>query len=106
MQLPRRLHRSPAEQPANGLLPSVNERERKPFVSVDDLARRVPELQKKDLVMLAQIGALNSISGSLPDSRTKPHRRDALWDVERVAQPEGPLLSELDEEDISSPLQQ
>jgi error-prone DNA polymerase len=85
----------------------VRERKQRPFTSVDDLARRVPELQKKDLVMLAQIGALNSISGGQPElNRKKPHRRDALWDVERVAQPEGPLLSELDEENIFSPLQQ
>src|SRR3954451_25078136 len=36
----------------------------------------------------------------------KPHRRDALWQVERVAQPTGPLLEELDGDDFSSPLEQ
>jgi len=36
----------------------------------------------------------------------KPHRRNALWQVERVAQPAGPLLAELDGADISSPLAQ
>ncbi|MCU1308441.1 MAG: dnaE2 [Acidobacteriaceae bacterium] len=138
----------------------VRQRGLRPFESVDDLARRVPELQKKDLVMLAQIGALNSIAGNMQSTSAakaahitklngtaeavplqslgsqenflspiaglkarathiedptfiaggstlrKPHRRDALWDVERVAQPAGPLLAELDGEDVSSPLAQ
>ena len=56
-----------------------------PFRSVEDLARRVPELNRKDLVLLAQIGALNSISAV-------QHRRDALWQVEQVGRPVGPLL--------------
>jgi DNA polymerase III alpha subunit len=172
----------------------LRQRGRREFESVDDLARRVPELQKKDLVMLAQIGALNGISGGMQSTSAakaarmamldgtaeavpfqssrlqndrvetlpveslglqndraapfqssrlqddmvdavhfkdlswqdnqvdqavpverrgsqrsgsrKPHRRDALWDVERVAQPAGPLLAELDGDNISSPLEQ
>ena len=56
-----------------------------PFRSVEDLASRVPELSRKDLVLLAQIGALNSIS-------QVQHRRDALWQVEQVGRPVGPLL--------------
>jgi len=55
------------------------------FASIEDLALRVPQLSRKDLVMLAQIGALNSISAV-------EHRRDALWQVERVGRPVGPLL--------------
>ncbi len=55
------------------------------FRSVDDLALRVPELSRKDLVMLAQIGALNSIGDVA-------HRRDALWQVEQAGRPVGPLL--------------
>src|SRR4029077_9606303 len=39
----------------------VRERARTPFHSVDDLARRVPELSKANLGMLARIGALNNI---------------------------------------------
>jgi error-prone DNA polymerase len=56
-----------------------------PFRSVDDLALRVPTLSRKDLVQLAQIGALNSITDVV-------HRRDALWQVEQAGRPVGPLL--------------
>jgi len=56
-----------------------------PFQTIDDLSLRVPELSRKDLVMLAQIGALNSIS-------QVQHRRDALWQVEQAGRPVGPLL--------------
>ncbi len=37
----------------------VEERTRAPFTSVDDLARRIPELQKRELILLAELGALN-----------------------------------------------
>ncbi|MGC9159097.1 MAG: DNA polymerase III subunit alpha [Terracidiphilus sp.] len=56
------------------------------FASVDDLAQRVPSLTRSHLARLAQIGALNSLEGIR-------HRRDALWQIERAAKPEGPLLS-------------
>jgi error-prone DNA polymerase len=55
------------------------------FTSVDDLARRVPELNRKELVLLAGIGALNSLD-------EVEHRRDALWQVEQAGRPVGPLL--------------
>ncbi len=55
------------------------------FLSVDDLTRRVPELNRKELVALAQIGALNSLG-------EVEHRRDALWQVEWAGRPVGPLL--------------
>jgi error-prone DNA polymerase len=55
------------------------------FTSVDDLALRVPELDRKELLTLARIGALNPL-GSVE------HRRDALWQVEQAARPVGPLL--------------
>ncbi len=38
----------------------VRERNLSPFASVQDLARRVPELRKDELTRLAEIGALNS----------------------------------------------
>jgi len=57
-----------------------------PFRSVDDLALRVPVLNRKDLVLLAHIGALNSIGDVA-------HRRDALWQVEAVGRKSGPLLN-------------
>jgi error-prone DNA polymerase len=66
----------------------VRERSLAPFTSVQDLARRVPELRKDELTTLAEIGALNEIS-------EKRHRRDALWQVERAVRWSGPLLDEL-----------
>ena len=39
----------------------VRERSKRPFDSIADLAHRVPELRRNELVLLASIGALNSI---------------------------------------------
>jgi len=44
----------------------VRERSLRPFDSIHDLARRVPELRKDELTTLAEIGALNSIGKSSP----------------------------------------
>jgi error-prone DNA polymerase len=60
------------------------------FRSVDDLARRVPELNRKELTLLARIGALNKLDDV-------DHRRDALWQVERAGRLEGPLLMRIEE---------
>jgi error-prone DNA polymerase len=79
----------------------VRERARAPFTSVDDLATRVPELQKRELILLAEVGALNFLS---PEHRI--HRRDALWQVERACRRTGPLLERIHEPDHSSPLEQ
>jgi error-prone DNA polymerase len=74
-----------------------------PFQSVDDLALRVPALNKKEITLLANIGALNNVTGI-------GHRRDALWQVERAGKPEGPLLTHtgalLKDPPDPSPLQQ
>jgi error-prone DNA polymerase len=74
-----------------------------PFASAEDLAARVPSLNRKELNLLARIGALNRLEGIA-------HRRDALWQVERAGKLEGPLLRErselLREESSSLPLQQ
>jgi error-prone DNA polymerase len=56
-----------------------------PFSSVDELAARVPALNRKELVALAQVGALNTLGDVA-------HRRDALWQVEQAGRPVGPLL--------------
>jgi error-prone DNA polymerase len=56
-----------------------------PFLSAEDLTLRVPMLNRKELTLMARIGALNSLDGI-------EHRRDALWQVERAGKPEGPLL--------------
>jgi error-prone DNA polymerase len=77
----------------------LRERRQHRFHSIDDLARRVRELQKKELALLAEVGALNFIQ---QDRRI--HRRDALWQIERAARPSGPLFDEIIEPDISSPL--
>jgi error-prone DNA polymerase len=79
----------------------VKNRKVKRFSSVDDLVLRVPQLNRKELALLANIGALNSLDGV-------EHRRDALWQVERAGKPEGPLLMQqsqwLREETSESPL--
>jgi error-prone DNA polymerase len=61
------------------------------FTSVYDLARRVPELRRQELVMLAQIGALNSLG-------EKIHRRDAVWQAEHAGRPSGSLFKDIPEE--------
>ena len=111
----------------------VRARTQGPFTSIDDLHRRVPELRKDELRKLAVVGALNFIgagsAGILPASvrstlnepgkvrasrsmRTgcprsrlaRPaNRRDALWQVERVAREAGPLYEGLSE-NAGSPL--
>ena len=73
------------------------------FRSAEDLALRVPKLNRKELTLLAQIGALNRIEGIA-------HRREALWQVERAGKPEGPLLRQesdwLRDPSATLPLQQ
>ena len=87
----------------------VRERSFAPFASVQDLARRVPELRKDELTTLAEIGALNSVASGQwsvdsKDQNIKLHRRDALWQVERAIRWSGPVLDELPEIDGGSPL--
>jgi error-prone DNA polymerase len=79
----------------------VRARSHAPFTSVDDLARRVPELQKRELILLAEVGALNFLN---PEHRM--HRRNALWQVERASRRSGPLLETIENSDTSSPLAQ
>ena len=71
----------------------VRQREIEAFRSIDDLKRRVPGLQKSELTALAEIGALNFVG-----SKSGFHRRDALWQIERVARRAGPLLETCEEE--------
>ena len=91
----------------------VRERGAGPFFSIDDLAQRVPELRKTELVTLAEVGALNFVgagsAGVSPaldlnapayrqksgrGARAPRHRRDALWQVERAARPAGELFAD------------
>src|SRR5271168_37395 len=72
------------------------------FRSAEDLALRVPSLEKDELAILARIGALNKVERIA-------HRRDALWQVERAGKIEGPLLRQsewLGEDSKIQPLQQ
>ena len=73
------------------------------FGSAEDLALRVQSLNRKELTLLARIGALNNLDGI-------SHRRDALWQVERAGKMEGPLLRQqsewLREDSPCLPLQQ
>jgi len=77
----------------------MQQRARSPFVSVEDLAHRVPQLTRDNLAILAAIGALNNLSVG-----AKLHRRDALWQVEKAVRKSGPLLEGIVELDTSSPL--
>jgi error-prone DNA polymerase len=61
-----------------------------PFCSAEDLVLRVPSVDKKELTLLARVGALNKLDGIA-------HRRDALWQVERAGKMEGPLLRQQSE---------
>ena len=73
------------------------------FASIEELVARVPWLNRKELTLLARVGALNELDGI-------GHRRDALWQVERAGKLEGPLLRQrsefLQEEAGDMPLQQ
>ncbi|HZY61880.1 MAG TPA: error-prone DNA polymerase [Edaphobacter sp.] len=60
------------------------------FGSVEDLVVRVTSLNRKELTLLASIGALNNLDGV-------EHRRDALWQAERAGKLEGPLFSQSSE---------
>jgi error-prone DNA polymerase len=66
------------------------------FASIEDLVAQVPALNRKELTLLAKVGAFNELHGI-------EHRRDALWQVERAGKMEGPLLrhrSELLSEEV------
>ena len=92
----------------------VRARDQRPFESIADLAHRVPELRRNELVLLASIGALNSIGCATakdviaqvdpPRKKQRLHRRDALWQVERAVRFAGPLLEGIPEIDTASPL--
>jgi error-prone DNA polymerase len=69
-----------------------------PFTSIADLVHRVPQLRKNELRMLAEVGALNSL--------TTGHRRDALWEAEHASRPAGPLFETLEQPEAASPLAQ
>jgi error-prone DNA polymerase len=81
----------------------VDERMTRRFASVEDVTLRVPVLNRKELALLARIGAMNGVDGV-------EHRRDALWQVERAGKLEGPLFRQqskwLREDSRSLPLRE
>ena len=54
------------------------------YSSIEDLIRRVPEINKREIRALSLAGALN-FDGTV-------HRRQALWESELAIQPAGPLF--------------
>ncbi len=77
----------------------VTARQQGHFQSIEELAHRVPALNRADLTTLAEIGALNTIGKT-------NHRRNALWQIERAIRKSGPLLQSLDQdEEHNSPLE-
>ena len=75
------------------------ERDVSPFADIDDVRRRVPAMSKRELNMLADLGALNFVG------RQQRHRRDALWQSELVFRPVGELLADAVLPESPSPLQ-
>ena len=78
----------------------VDERKKRPFSSLRDLARRVPQLQKDEIAALAELGALNS----LPKEEADQHRRGAMWQAELALRPVAELLEPAAEDGVVSPL--
>ncbi len=76
------------------------ERKRRPFASLRDLVRRVPELAKDEIAALSELGALNA----LPKEKSDRHRRGALWQSQLALQPVGELLEDSAEDGAISPL--
>ena len=68
-----------------------------PFLSAEDLALRVPQLNRKELRELAHVGALNWVEGVA-------HRRDALWQTEQIGRSAGPLLQSASHANTATPL--
>ncbi len=77
------------------------ERKQRPFTSLRDLVRRVPELQKDEVAALSELGALNA----LPKEKSDRHRRGALWQAELALQPIGELLEPVTNDGTASPLE-
>jgi error-prone DNA polymerase len=74
----------------------IAERAQSPFRSIDDLRRRIPQIAKEELKILADLGALNPIGAR--------HRRDAMWQSELALRPTGDLLESAVPPEIPSPL--
>jgi len=78
----------------------VAARREQPFLSLRDLMRRVPALNKTEIAALAELGALNA----LPKDAADHQRRGAAWQASVAARPVGPLLEAAADENGTSPL--
>ncbi len=67
------------------------------YKNVGDISRRVPGMQRKELVQMARVGALNWVGGV-------ENRRDALWQVEEAARDAGPILRDVEMGSGANPL--
>jgi len=76
----------------------IAERANGDYTSVEDLVRRVPEINKREIRALSIAGALNF------DNTV--HRREALWQSELAIQPQGDLFAEITEKIIEAPFLQ
>jgi len=83
MRYVRGLRKETAEQ-------IMRERRLRKVTSIDELKRRIPNMQKVELRALAEVGALNFLS-----EECRVHRRNALWQVERALRRPGPLLEKV-----------
>ncbi len=79
----------------------VSARNVAPFASIRDLVRRVPQLNKKGLATLAELGALNA----LPEREEDRNRRGALWQATAATRPIGELLEGAVNDSDISPLE-
>ena len=66
-----------------------------PYTSVEDLVKRVPAINKKEIRALSLSGALNFES--------TVHRRQALWESELAIQPAGELFANIEEKQETPP---
>ena len=68
------------------------------FISLSDLLKRVPCMDKREMRALSMSGALRDLDGSGND------RRASLWQAEAEMRPVGPLLKVIKNEKSESPL--
>ena len=71
-----------------------------PFLSLRDLVKRVPQLEKDEIAALAELGALNA----LPKIESDRHRRGAMWQAELALRPVPEMLEPVADETAASPL--
>jgi error-prone DNA polymerase len=71
-----------------------------PFLSLRDLVKRVPQLEKDEITALAELGALNA----LPKIESDRHRRGAMWQAELALRPVSEMLEPVADETAASPL--